>query len=156
MGKLLRQVDGLNPSTEGTEYTTCQGLLWESSSEWPESALFQIANNGVDRNKLVIGKPATQSDATGFMHDWDLHTCVAEAHSKGWGEYSNISLYEIQKRTKCKFYRWRCNGLGGVLCTVVYKQLGLTCLLDSILTQVLTGSLKSAGTPGQFQVNQFL
>ncbi|KAG6813169.1 hypothetical protein H0H92_013576 [Tricholoma furcatifolium] len=68
-----------------TEYTTCDGLLTESSGTWPESALFQIAANGVDEDKLVIGKPATSSDAsTGFMDTATLASCVKQAQSEGW------------------------------------------------------------------------
>lgn len=75
-------------SPEGTtEYTTCDGLITASSSTWPETALFQIAANGVDENKLVIGKPAQQKDATnGYMSTSALAQCVAQAHSKGWGK----------------------------------------------------------------------
>ncbi|KZT09934.1 glycoside hydrolase family 18 protein [Laetiporus sulphureus 93-53] len=71
---------------QGTsEYTTCSGLLNESSSTWPESALFQIADNGVSLDKLVIGKPATTGDAsTGYMAPATLAVCVEEAQSEGW------------------------------------------------------------------------
>jgi len=69
-----------------TEYTTCAGLLTASSSTWPESALFQIAANGVTLDKLVIGKPAVAADETagGFIDPATLATCVAEAKSEGW------------------------------------------------------------------------
>ncbi|KAF8182479.1 glycoside hydrolase superfamily [Mycena galopus ATCC 62051] len=68
-----------------TEYTTCAGLLTASSSQWPESALFQIAANGVPLNKLVIGKPATAADAgSGYMDPGTLATCLAQAKAKGW------------------------------------------------------------------------
>ncbi|KAL5483523.1 hypothetical protein ACEPAI_8755 [Sanghuangporus weigelae] len=71
---------------QGTnEYTTCAGLLTSSSSTWPESALFQIAANGVDLNKLVIGKPATSADASnGFIDPSTLAGCVAQARNRGW------------------------------------------------------------------------
>ncbi|KIJ62462.1 carbohydrate-binding module family 5 protein [Hydnomerulius pinastri MD-312] len=68
-----------------TEYTTCEGLLYNSSSAWPESALFQIADNGISMDKLVIGKPATTSDANnGYMNTTYLASCVAEAYAAGW------------------------------------------------------------------------
>ncbi|KAJ6453722.1 glycoside hydrolase [Mycena sanguinolenta] len=68
-----------------TEYTTCDGLLTTSSSMWPESAVFQIAANGVPLNKLVIGKPATTSDAgSGYMDPATLSTCLVQAAAKGW------------------------------------------------------------------------
>ncbi|CCM01821.1 uncharacterized protein FIBRA_03889 [Fibroporia radiculosa] len=68
-----------------TEYTTCSGLLTNSSSTWPESALFQIASSGVTLDKLVIGKPATTGDAsTGYMSPSTLAECVEEAQEEGW------------------------------------------------------------------------
>ncbi|ESK96512.1 glycoside hydrolase family 18 protein [Moniliophthora roreri MCA 2997] len=71
---------------QGTmEYTTCDGLLTESSSTWPHSSLFEIADSGVPLNKLVIGKPATQgSAANGFMSTSLLATCLDSAKAKGW------------------------------------------------------------------------
>ncbi|KAK0462028.1 glycoside hydrolase [Desarmillaria tabescens] len=63
-----------------TEYADCGGLLTASSSTWPETSLFEIANNGVDLSKLVIGKPATASDATnGYMNTSMLATCLETA-----------------------------------------------------------------------------
>nr|GAT55156.1 glycoside hydrolase family 18 protein [Mycena chlorophos] len=68
-----------------TEYTTCAGLLTASSSQWPKSALFQIAANGIPLNKLVIGKPAATSDAgSGYMDPGTLATCLEQANAKGW------------------------------------------------------------------------
>jgi hypothetical protein len=68
-----------------TEYTTCAGLLTASSSTWPQSAVFQIAANGVPLNKIVIGKPATAGDATnGYMDPATLSTCLAQAKAQGW------------------------------------------------------------------------
>lgn len=74
--------------TEGTsEYTTCDGLLTNSSSTWPQSALFQIIDSGVDQSKLVIGKPATTGDANnGYMSTSTLAGCVSQAKNQGWGE----------------------------------------------------------------------
>ena len=71
---------------EGTnEYTTCNGLLTQSSSTWPESAVFQIAANGVSLNKLVIGKPANSGDASnGYIPPATLATCLQQAKVKGW------------------------------------------------------------------------
>ncbi|KAN0078083.1 carbohydrate-binding module family 5 protein [Tylopilus felleus] len=68
-----------------TEYTTCDGLLTASSSAWPQSALFQIAANGVNQDKLLIGKPATTADANnGYIDPSTLAGCVAQAAAKGW------------------------------------------------------------------------
>ncbi|KAF7378135.1 Glycoside hydrolase [Mycena sanguinolenta] len=70
-----------------TEYTTCDGLLTTSSSAWPESAVFQIAANGVSLNKLVIGKPATTADAgSGYMDPATLSTCLVQAVAQGWSQ----------------------------------------------------------------------
>ncbi|PFH51617.1 glycoside hydrolase family 18 protein [Amanita thiersii Skay4041] len=67
------------------EYTTCDGLLTTSSSVWPQSALFQIANSGVPLSKLVIGKPATTGDASnGFMSTSTLAQCLSQAKGRGW------------------------------------------------------------------------
>ncbi|TFK39804.1 glycoside hydrolase family 18 protein [Crucibulum laeve] len=71
---------------QGTsEYTTCANLLTTSSSTWPQSALFQIAANGVPLSKLVIGKPATSGAASnGFMSTSTLASCLQQAKSQGW------------------------------------------------------------------------
>ncbi|KAJ3815284.1 glycoside hydrolase [Lentinula aff. lateritia] len=67
------------------EYTTCAGLLTNSSSTWPKSALFQIAASGIPLNKLVIGKPALTSDASnGFMNTSTLASCLNTAKKFGW------------------------------------------------------------------------
>ncbi|KAG1869320.1 glycoside hydrolase family 18 protein [Suillus tomentosus] len=68
-----------------TEYTTCDGLLYNSSTTWPESALFQIADSGVPLDKLVIGKPATAAQATnGYIDPSLLASCVSSAYASGW------------------------------------------------------------------------
>ncbi|KAG8215703.1 glycoside hydrolase family 18 protein [Butyriboletus roseoflavus] len=68
-----------------SEYTTCSGLLYASSSSWPQTSLFEIAANGVALDKLVIGKPGIASDATnGYMDPSTLASCVSEAASAGW------------------------------------------------------------------------
>ncbi|KAG2075692.1 glycoside hydrolase family 18 protein [Suillus decipiens] len=68
-----------------TEYTTCTGLLTESSMTWPNTSLFQIAEAGVSLDKLVIGKPATTADATnGYMNTTLLAQCVDMAYEQGW------------------------------------------------------------------------
>ncbi|KAK0202175.1 hypothetical protein DFS33DRAFT_1386465 [Desarmillaria ectypa] len=60
-----------------TEYAHCDGLLAASSSTWPETALFEIANNGIDLSKLVTGKPVASNDATnGYMNTSMLATCL--------------------------------------------------------------------------------
>ena len=87
--------------TEGTtEYTTCDSLLTTSSSTWPESALFQIASNGVSLDKLVIGKPATSGDASnGFIAPATLATCVSQAKAKGWE--AGVMVWEVSLKSHC-------------------------------------------------------
>ncbi|KAI0766598.1 glycoside hydrolase [Trametes elegans] len=66
-------------------YTDCEGLLNTAGAPFPKSSLFEIAANGVDLNKLVIGKPGTAADATnGFIDPATLGTCVSQAKAKGW------------------------------------------------------------------------
>ncbi|OBZ73901.1 Endochitinase 4 [Grifola frondosa] len=71
---------------QGTsEYTTCDGLLNNSTGDWPNSALFQIAAAGVPLDKLVIGKPGISGDASnGFISPATLAGCVEQAKSRGW------------------------------------------------------------------------
>ncbi|KDQ61714.1 glycoside hydrolase family 18 protein, partial [Jaapia argillacea MUCL 33604] len=77
-----------------TEYTTCSGLLTNSSSTWPESALFQIAANGVSLDKLVIGKPATTADANnGYIAAATLAGCVEDAVEQGWN--AGVMVWEF-------------------------------------------------------------
>lgn len=86
----------LTHRTEGSsEYTTCAGLLTASSSVWPNTAVFQLAANGVALNKIVIGKPATAADATnGFVSTSTLASCLATAKGQGWsGVRPSLHLY---------------------------------------------------------------
>lgn len=67
------------------DYQNCQSLL-TSSVAFPQAALFQIIANGVDANKLVIGKPAASSgDAnSGYIDPATEAQCVAQAKAQGW------------------------------------------------------------------------
>ncbi|KAI0629142.1 glycoside hydrolase [Trametes polyzona] len=66
-------------------YTDCNGLLNAAGGAFPGSSLFEIAANGVELNKLVIGKPGSAADATnGFIDPATLGTCVEQAKAKGW------------------------------------------------------------------------
>ncbi|TFY60414.1 hypothetical protein EVG20_g7425 [Dentipellis fragilis] len=68
-----------------TEYTDCTSLLTTSNGQYPNSALFQIAANGVSLNKLVIGKPGNSGDAdTGYIAPNTLASCVQQAKNQGW------------------------------------------------------------------------
>ncbi|KAI0749845.1 glycoside hydrolase superfamily [Daedaleopsis nitida] len=65
-------------------YTDCEGLLNTSGGTFPGSSVFEIAANGVDLNKLVIGKPAPGDATNGIMDPALLGTCVDQATAKGW------------------------------------------------------------------------
>jgi hypothetical protein len=68
-----------------SEYITCDGLLTASSSSNPKSSVFEIAANGFDLNKIVIGKPGSTADAgSGQMSTSTLASCVSQAKAKGW------------------------------------------------------------------------
>ncbi|KAJ7719125.1 glycoside hydrolase family 18 protein [Mycena metata] len=100
-----------------SEYVTCAGLLTASSSTWPESAVFQIAANGVPLNKLVIGKGATAADANnGFIDPGTLAGCVEQAKNQGWSagvmewQYPNGGSAWI---TEVRADSWPVGGGGG-------------------------------------------
>ncbi|KAJ7760579.1 glycoside hydrolase family 18 protein [Mycena metata] len=77
-----------------SEYTTCSNLLNTSSNTWPKTALFQIAASGVPLSKLVIGKPATSSEASnGFMSASTLAGCLVTAKSQGWNAGAMVWEY---------------------------------------------------------------
>lgn len=66
-------------------YTDCEGLLTKSGSSFPNTAVMQLADAGVDLNKIVIGKPGIASDASdGFLSTSTLASCVKQAQAKGW------------------------------------------------------------------------
>ncbi|KIK53897.1 glycoside hydrolase family 18 protein [Collybiopsis luxurians FD-317 M1] len=69
---------------QGTEYTTCAGLI-TSSPGYPGSAVMEIIKGGVSADKVVIGKPGGQADATtGYMAPADLAKCVEQAKGQKW------------------------------------------------------------------------
>lgn len=68
-----------------SEYTTCEGLVFQSSPSWPQSSLLEIAHNGVPMHKIVIGKPGKADDASnGFMSTNTLAGCLNQAKKQGW------------------------------------------------------------------------
>ncbi|KAJ6591531.1 glycoside hydrolase family 18 protein [Mycena vulgaris] len=76
------------------EYTTCSNLLAQSSSQWPQTALFQIAANGVPLEKLVLGKPATNASASdGYISPSTLAGCLQTAKNGGWN--GGVSVWEF-------------------------------------------------------------
>ncbi|KAF5336655.1 hypothetical protein D9758_016739 [Tetrapyrgos nigripes] len=67
------------------EYTTCDSLLKESSSQFPQTALFEIMKSGIPQEKIVLGKPATKQNAgQGNMDASALAKCLATAKGSGW------------------------------------------------------------------------
>ena len=75
----------MTPTEGATEYTTCEGLLTQSSSTWLKMSVFEIIASGVSANKLIIGKPATTKDATnGFMDTTTFTGCLQQAKAKNW------------------------------------------------------------------------
>lgn len=67
-------------------YATCQSLLHSSGKTCPGSSLFEIhKEQHVPLSKLVVGKPATQADASnGWMDPSVLGKCLAQARQSGW------------------------------------------------------------------------
>ncbi|KAN0061753.1 hypothetical protein ACQY0O_005745 [Thecaphora frezii] len=67
-------------------YETCDSLLWDSGNTFPTTALFELNKYyGIPLDKLVVGKPAVQSDASnGFMKPSVLGACLHEAVQNGW------------------------------------------------------------------------
>lgn len=75
-------------------YSTCTGLLTSSGGAYPGSSVFEINANGVDLNKIVIGKPASQGDAgSGYMSPITLAGCVSTAMNKGWSECRDSTTF---------------------------------------------------------------
>ncbi|KAK0488965.1 glycoside hydrolase [Armillaria novae-zelandiae] len=78
-------IDRYNVQFYNRKTLNLHGLLNMSYETWNGTALFQIADNGVDLSKLVIGKPATASDASnGYMDPDTLATCLGTAKDRGW------------------------------------------------------------------------
>ena len=74
-----------NFNTGAVLFVDCDGLLNKADQAFPGSSLFEIAQNGFELNKLVIGKPGSTADAgNGFMGPKTLGTCVDQAAAAGW------------------------------------------------------------------------
>lgn len=67
-------------------YTDCDGLLFQSTSSWPGTSVFEINSvGGVPLEKIVIGKPINSDAASnGYTDPSTLGRCVSQAQSKGW------------------------------------------------------------------------
>ncbi|KAI0670259.1 chitinase [Trametes maxima] len=62
-------------------YDTCDTLISTG-----DSSILGMMKQGLDPNKLVIGKPGTQADITngGFIEPATLNTCIQTAIAGGW------------------------------------------------------------------------
>ncbi|KAG6914151.1 hypothetical protein DXG01_002082, partial [Tephrocybe rancida] len=79
---------------QGNDYTTLDGLMFKSSSVWPQTSVFEIHQSAnIPLSKIVIGKPATPGDAPsgGYVKPTDLAEWLAKGKEKGWSEY----LFEL-------------------------------------------------------------
>jgi hypothetical protein len=79
--------------SEGSEYTTCTGLVTNSGGAFTKSSIFEIHAAGVTLNKIVMGKPATAGDASGFVSPSTLATCVQQAKNKGWS--AGVMVWQV-------------------------------------------------------------
>jgi chitinase len=94
---LEKQALTVASSPEGSLYQDCTSLLTTSGGQFPGTSIFEIAANGVDLNKLVIGKPALPTDANsgaGYVDPATLATCVAQGKSKGWS--AGVMTWEVR------------------------------------------------------------
>jgi len=71
---------------QGSDYTTCEEILTESSSDFPHTSIFEIHQySGIPLSKLLIGKPAVSSDASsGYMSPSTLAGCLQQGKADGW------------------------------------------------------------------------
>jgi hypothetical protein len=79
--------------SEGSEYTTCTGLVTHSDQPFTNSSIFEINAAGVSLDKIVMGKPATASDASGFVDPSILATCVQQAKDTGWS--AGVMVWQV-------------------------------------------------------------
>jgi chitinase len=127
-----------------TEYTTCDGLLFNSSTSWPESALFQIADSGISLDKLVIGKPATAAQATnGYMAPSLLASCVSSAYADGWN--GGVMVWEYPDANSSWIATVRGNTWPMSVTTTSTSTVTVTTTVSTITTTVSTTT--TATTP---------
>ena len=76
------------------DYENCDSLVTKSSSQWPQSSVTELMAAGIPQEKLVIGKPATQSDASnGYIDPGTLAGCISQAKQKGWS--AGVMVWEV-------------------------------------------------------------
>jgi chitinase len=99
-------------SQGASEYTDCTTLLTAAASPWQGSSLFEIANNqGVELNKLVIGKPVDSSAASnGYMDAGTLAGCVTQAKGQGWNAGLMVWEYRPSDATEAQTFMSTARG----------------------------------------------
>jgi chitinase len=97
----LAQVQFYNQGTNA--YTTCDSLLFSSATTYfPGTSVFEMSSNGVELDKIVIGKPINAgAAANGYMDTSTLSSCVKQAQAQGWNagvmywEYDNVGAFGL-------------------------------------------------------------
>ncbi|KIK62369.1 carbohydrate-binding module family 5 protein [Collybiopsis luxurians FD-317 M1] len=124
-----------------TEYTTCTGLLTQSSSTWPKSSVFEIAARGVPLDKIVIGKPAAANDASnGQMSTSLLASCAAQAVSMGWNAGIMAWQYPDASSAWIQAVRVGLNGASPGPTTTIGSTTVVTTTTSTSLPSPTTGS----------------
>ena len=67
-----------------TTYDTYEKLFVKSERPFASTAVQEIANHGVEMERLVVGKPVLRSDAanTGWMSASDLQSAIVKAKAE--------------------------------------------------------------------------
>ena len=75
---------------ESTKYDTYQSLFIDSAKLKPNTLIYQIIAQGIEAEKIVLGKPVTKADAknTGLVQATDLNAILKKAKinksNPGW------------------------------------------------------------------------
>ncbi|SNX84489.1 related to Chitinase A precursor [Melanopsichium pennsylvanicum] len=71
---------------QGTTYSSCDNLIWNSGDDFPLTSVFEINKYAkVPLDKIVVGKPAIESDAdNGFVKPSVLGACLKVGVQNGW------------------------------------------------------------------------
>jgi chitinase len=83
---------------EATSYDTYEKLFTQSGSFFPRTSVQEIIDRGVQKEKVVVGKPATVAAAynTGYMAPSALGAAVDRAYSElGWSSGVMIWQYGL-------------------------------------------------------------
>ena len=80
-----------------TSYDTYEKLFVSSGAYFPGTSVKEICEKGVPLEKIVVGKPATTSDATntGYMDQQTLSNAIVRAYNEGqW--HAGVMLWQFQ------------------------------------------------------------